>query len=122
MAGKKMIIKQRLHASSILEVVISMVIIVLIFGLAMTIFANVTRSSLSTIQINAQVILRNQLIKAEQQADYVDKILDTAGLKVEEKFKPRFEGSNLLEVQLIAYDENGKQIAELQKVIVTKNE
>ena len=47
MVRGKLRIKSKLAASSIIEVLISMVVIMVVFGIAMMIYANVIQSSLS---------------------------------------------------------------------------
>ena len=52
MAGRKLI-RTKIMASTILEVIVAMVIIVVVFGIAMMIYTNVLRMSLSVKKIQA---------------------------------------------------------------------
>ena len=120
MAGIQINITQRLRASSLLEVIISMVIIVVVFGLAMMMTANITRGSLSTKKIHAQFILKSALMNGEGQKEWVSKTVLIDSVTVEQEVKPYNTG--LLEVHLTAYDTNNEKMAELRKVVIENNE
>jgi Tfp pilus assembly protein PilV len=68
MAGSKLIIQHKLKASTIIEVLISMVIIMVVFGMAMMIYANVIRSSLSVKKVRAEAIL-NEILTNDEKAN-----------------------------------------------------
>jgi hypothetical protein len=122
MAGSKLKIQTRVKASTILEVVVSMVIIILVFGIAMMIYANVLRMSLSVKKIKAQAILQETLIKLEQVPATSNLSFSVDDFRVEQEIKPYNNDSGLTEIHLTAYDDNQQKIAELQKVIVNSNE
>lgn len=117
MAGKKMILKRRLDASSILETVVAMVIIVVVFSTAMIILGNVMKRSVSITQIRAESILREKLQQEEhalvhEPADYR---VDELDIKQEINTLP--DQPDLVSIVLSAYDGHGKKIAELHKMI-----
>jgi len=118
MAGAELIYKDKVKASTIVEVIVSMVIIVVVFGIAMMIYTNVTRMSLSAQKIKAQAILQEELISAEQTKAFSNKSIDTADLRIEQEVAP-FNNDTLLSViHLTAYDLNQNKITELQKLII----
>jgi type II secretory pathway component PulJ len=118
MAGAKLSGKAKIKASSILEVIVAMVIIVVIFGMGMMIYANVTRSSLSAQKIQARAILLEELNKAEQTRGLATQSMDTAGFRVEQEVAPYPDDTLLSVIRLTAYDLNQNKISELQKVIL----
>lgn len=120
MAGIQMNITRRVRASSLLEVIVSMVIIVVVFGLAMMMIANITRGSLSTKKMHAQSILKNMLMNGEGQKDWISKTVTIDSVRVEQEVKPYATG--LLDVRLTAYDANNEKMAELRKVVIENNE
>jgi type II secretory pathway pseudopilin PulG len=122
MAGVKLIHNGRVKASTILEVIISMVIILLVFTIAMMISANVMRSSLSAKKISAQATLHELLIKAEQSKNLTSQTLTVDDLRIEQKIDPDINYPDLWNIHLIAYDINQEKITELQKLIINKNE
>jgi Tfp pilus assembly protein PilE len=118
MAGSKL--NGRVKASTILEVIISMIIIVIVFGIAMMIYTNVLRLSLSTKKLRAQALLQETMLKAEQTTANTTQSLTTDDLRIEQEVSAYNKESNLTLIHLTAYDQNQQKIAELQKVIVTK--
>jgi len=121
MAGRKLIVKSRAKGSTVLEVVISMVIIVLVFSTAMMIYGNVTRMSLSAQKLRAQAMLA-QTMKAVQSTESTQSIKSViAGFTVERTVKPYDGNTQLLEVDLKAYDENNQLLAELSQLILAND-
>jgi Tfp pilus assembly protein PilV len=120
MAGIQL--NKRVAASTLLEVVISMVIILVVFGIAMMIFTNVMRFSTPAKQVRAAAILHDELAKAEGAKAFNTQTLSVAGFRVEETVSQYNEAPGLLLVQLTAFDQNQQQVAELQKIEIAENE
>ena len=118
MAGSKL--NTRVKASTILEVVISMVIIVVVFGIAMMIYTNVLRLSLSAKKMKAQALLQETLLKAEQTSGNTNQSFTIGDFRIEQQADPYNNETNLTAIHLTAFDKNQQKIAELQKVIITQ--
>ena len=122
MAGRKLRIATRVKASTILEVVVSMVIIIAVFGIAMMIYANVIRTSLSGQKIKAQAVL-SQVMKNMGSAELgsnQESVIDD--FTVERSVKPYSGNSELLEIDLKAYDKSHIPLAELHQLIIPNND
>ncbi|MDB5090871.1 MAG: hypothetical protein JWR09_4865 [Mucilaginibacter sp.] len=115
MAGGKL--KRRLPASSILEVIVSMVIIVIVFGIAMMIYTNVLRLSLSVKKLKVQALLQQTMLKAERSTENTTLSVIIGDFRIEQEIKPYQDNAGLTEIHLTAFDANQQKIAELQKVI-----
>jgi Tfp pilus assembly protein PilE len=120
MAGDKL--KYRVEASTILEVIISMVVILVVFTIAMMISTNVVRSSLSVKKIKAQALLQETLARAEQNKENNSQIFTVDDFKIEEKTEAYDNNPALTEIDLVAFDTNQDTVAKLQKVIINQNE
>jgi len=120
MAGIKIRMRYRVSASSLLEVIVAMVIIVVVFGLAMMIAANVSRGSLSVEKLHAQAVLKNVLAEEEGRRDFVSRTISIDSVAVEQEVKPYDAG--LVEIHLTAYDNSNKKMAELRKVVISNDE
>ena len=120
MAGRELNIRSKVPASTILEVVVSMVIIVIVFGIAMMIYNNVLRLSLSSKNIKAEAILQQALLQAEQGRQLAGQSLTVDDFRVEQEIQPYGNDGNLTEIDLTAYDANQQKAAELKKVILNK--
>ncbi|WP_074489923.1 hypothetical protein [Mucilaginibacter polytrichastri] len=110
--------RNRMQASSILEVVIAMVIIVFVIGIALMILSNVLRLSLSVKQVKANAILQQELIKTNQTGNVSDEILHINEWRMEKIFKSSNLGGSLLEADFTLYDQNNTRITELKSMII----
>jgi len=117
MAGIQLNPAERLKASTILEVIISMALIMIVFSIAMGIFANVQRLSLSQKQIHAQAVLKEVLLQAEQLPDITKQTLTVEGISITEEITIYNNNSTLHQVVLVAYDGNQEKIGGLKEVV-----
>lgn len=118
MAGSKL--NRRVKASTILEVIVSMIIIVIVFGIAMMIYTNVLRVSLSVKKLRAQALLQETMIKAEQATGNTNQSLTIDDFRIEQEVTQYNNQSNLTTIHLTAYDQNQQKVTELQKVIISQ--
>jgi len=119
MAGRKLTITRKVAGSTILEVLISMVIIIVVFGIAMMIYSNVTRFSLSAKRIKAEAVLQERLLSIEQSKISLDETVAIGDFQVQQVIKVYRDSSHLSDVHLTAWDDNHQKVAELQKVIIS---
>ncbi len=120
MAGRKLMDRTKVRASSLLEVLIAMIIILLVFSIAMAIFTNVMKLSLSAKKIKAQAILQETMLQAEQLKSPVTQTLTIDSLEIKQEVMPYESNSKLTEIDLTAFDENRQKLAELHKVFLNK--
>lgn len=80
------------------------------------------RSSLSAKKLYAQAVLQDLLIKAEQSQEINTQTVNIDDLRIEQEVKPDINFSNLLNIHLTAYDINSGKIAEVQKIVINRNE
>jgi hypothetical protein len=119
MVGRELTVKGKVKASTILEVLISMIIILIVFSIGMMIFGNVGRLSLSAQKVKAESVLEERLLNAEQSKINLDETVTVGDFQVEQEIKLYNNDSHLSTMHLIAWDNNHIKIAELQKVILT---
>jgi len=100
-----------------LEVVISMVVIVVVFTIAMAIFGNVQRLSLTGKKIKAQAVLKEAFLKPEQHIAVGKQTTTIDEFRVEQEITPYGQSNNLYQISLTAYDNNGEKVAESKNVM-----
>src|ERR1700749_5174102 len=100
MAGSKLTAK--IKSSTILEVIIAMVIMVLVF-------------SLSAKKLRAQAVLKDILLNSTADGN---KSVTAEGFRIEQEIKIYANSPNLWEVHLTSYDDNQLKIAELKEIIL----
>ncbi len=113
-------IKQQVPGSSILEVVISMVIIVMVLGLSLTIYSNVMRQSLPQAKLHAQLAVQQALLQARHQ-EQVATAPDTA-ITIEQEEKLYEEGSRLRSIHVKAFNHDHELLAEGSTIIIKADE
>jgi len=111
-------IKLKARASTLLEVIISMILIMVVFGIAMMIFTNVIRFTTSAKQIRAKAALEDLLVKEEQSKTIASQSIALDEFTIEEAVAAYNNQQNLLLVQLTAFDQNRQEVASAQKVIL----
>lgn len=117
-----MMISKTVRASTIMEVLIAMIMIIVVFGIAMMIFTNVLNSSLSVKKIRAQAILHEMMLNVEKSRNEVSQSVSTDDFRIEQEIKPYNGNVALIDVHLTAFDNNQQKVAELEKVILNKND
>ena len=110
--------KQRLAGSSVIEVIVAMVLIVIVFGLGLMIYTNVIKFSLSTKKIKAGFIVQQLLIKEESNTQITDQHLQAGEFTITEQVSEFNNNDKLLSVHITAFDSNNEQVAEVQKIIL----
>lgn len=122
MAGGKIRLNGKVKASSILEVVIGMVIIVMVFGIAMMIFTRVSSYAVSGKTMRATAILEEEITKIKASGRIKDEDRIYGEFLIRLQIRPYANGQALVVVNLKAFDVGKKLVAELQEIIEKPDE
>jgi hypothetical protein len=107
---------RKVAASSVLEVIIAMVLITIIFGIAMMIFTNVTRMSLSAKKLRAFALIDSTLqATALPQSGTTTQQIDD--FRIELQISTSTAYPDMTEIRATAYDLNQVKITEQAKLI-----
>ena len=118
MDGNKVKGIKRLKSSSLIEVLVSMVIIVIVFSIAMGISTNIFRLSLSFKKLKAQASLNRLLIQLEKKPPHVTQknfIFDE--ISINQVVTKYLNSDNLKVIHLTALDENKEKLGEVKKIV-----
>jgi len=113
-------LNSRVKASTMLEVIIAMVVILVVFVIGMMIFTNVLKLSLSTKKIRAQALLGGFMLNAERAGANSNQLFTVDGFRIQQEASPYKNDSDLTTIQLTAYDQNQQKVAELKKIIIVQ--
>jgi type II secretory pathway component PulJ len=119
MAGKKITLSHRTEASTLLEVVVSMVLIVLVAGIAMSIFGHVSRLSLSAKKAAAYAVLEERMELLEYHPADSSASSSNSDISIEQEIQPYLSNKHLQQVHLTARDAHHNEIASLDKIIIS---
>ncbi|WCT13655.1 hypothetical protein [Mucilaginibacter jinjuensis] len=114
----RFLINKKVQASTMIEMIVAMTVIILVIGLGLMILSNVMRLSLSGKQIKANALLQEELIKTTNSGQVTNESLIKNGWRIDKTFKPNIYGESLLEADFIIYDQNNIKIAHLESIIV----
>lgn len=115
-------LNRKLPASSIVESITAMLIILISFGAGMSIYLNVMSNERLLSKTKTNVLLSNLLEKSIQQHQYIDEVIQVEGLIVEKKIKPHPGYPQHHQLVLQAFDRDNYLIHEVREVIYLPEE
>lgn len=114
MAGTQLI-KSRIKASTVLEVVVAMVIILVVFSIAMTIAARVIQNGTTTQSTRAHALLEDLLVREEQANKFENLQMTTDSVILSQSVSSSIY-AGLIVVTMEAHDKNGRALGQLKKI------
>lgn len=110
-------IKNKIPAFTIIESLVALIITMLVFGLCLLIFINVTKTSDISRRTKAFFILKEYRNKTKSNKDYLDNTFFVDGFRIEKKLMNYHETKDLYQLSLIAFDRTDKKLAEINELL-----
>lgn len=112
---------KHLKASSMLEALVAMVIILGSFVVTCMIYVNVTTSDNNRQKLDAQLLINQMAFKTKQEQNFIDETTETDFLTIEKTVVkyPNTEDLNQLTIRVT--DKEGKLIEEYKELLVINN-
>lgn len=111
-------IKHQLQASTLIEVMVAMMIVMLVFGLAMTLFARIGASQRSALQVRAVAEMQQRLVVMEREQHWLDAEEITEDWRMVVIVRPYRHGDkSLRHVQMETYTNKGFLLGRRDKLI-----
>ncbi|WP_256014128.1 hypothetical protein [Desertivirga xinjiangensis] len=107
----------KLKASTLLEVIVSMIMIMIIFAIATGIVTNISRRSVSLKEIKAMSTLTFFLAKCESAPFITEQTFNYADFIVKRKVLKYRGDDRLREVRVVIYNEDEQKLAEGRKIV-----
>ena len=111
-------LNKKLQASSMLEVITAMVIIMIIFAVATTMFVKVTSSGFTLEKINAQLLLNNKAIDSKLKQNFKEEETKEGEITIKQSIKPYGSNSSLILLHLEAFDNSNKKVADKKELVL----
>lgn len=108
----------KLKASTLMESLVAMIVIMICFVIASMIYTNIINSTNNKLKLDASLLLKEIGIKAKEENNYLDEKFETENLVVQKSVTSYKNSGNLSLLTLIAFDKNGKKIAEQKELII----
>lgn len=118
----KDILARKTDASSLVEVTTALVLLVIIFGVALLVYFNVTTSSLSFRQMKYKLELDHLAEETILARNYISAQIPDGNVTIEKSVDYYNGNEHLLLLTMIARDEQGNVLAEYKRLIYTPDE
>ena len=112
----------KLKSSSLFETLVAMTILVIISGIAMVAFINISRSSVTGEKIKARLYLYDVVEKTKEERNFTDNEYEWNGLMVEQSFTQYDSYSELLIMNVEIKDDRQRIIASHREIIKSDEE
>jgi Tfp pilus assembly protein PilE len=113
---------KRIAAHTLVETIISMAIVMFVFGIAMMIYINVVRTDRIMQRTEVFFKINEILFEAKQTRNYTDKQFEFDTFEIHQKVEAYSGCKNIKKLTVLAVDVDGKLIAEKSELIITSNE
>lgn len=107
-----------LPASSILEVVVALVLVMIIFGISMTLLANVSRSGVSLQQFKGTLLLNELYTSTKDGKTFYDEEINEGGNVIHKKVSKYNKMPHLMLLELEIVNPEGRQLAQRKDLIL----
>ena len=108
---------QNLKASTIIEVITAMVIILTCLGIAMTIFSNMSRDVNDELRILAEIRVNTFAAETKKNNDYTDVTQDFDNIRIQRSILLYPKKPRLKVLFIEAFTTNGKKITDYKEII-----
>ena len=113
----KNILTKRVRASSVMEPVIAMVVLVIVFGIAIGTFSRVFHSGINFRNLKARSELRKWTERVKSDHAFYDEIVIVNGFQLEKKLSTTTDKKFLI-LYVTAKDEEGLLLSEMKELIL----
>lgn len=113
-------VRLKIKASSLIEVIVAMVIMSLSVMTGGMIYLNVIGSSHYVQEMEAELYLQQLIVKIEKEQEFVDKTYETDHFFVVTSFTPYQGKENLIQLNLTAENNQNKQLASIKKLLLIR--
>ncbi|MBO9702110.1 MAG: hypothetical protein J7604_18015 [Sporocytophaga sp.] len=108
----------KIKASSLIEVVVAMVVMVITFGVGMMIYHNILRSGINLQNVKAEMLLSRIAEETVRSKSYFDEDIKEGELIVRKKVGKYQNSTSLLQLEIQVYSKEEKLLAEGNNLIL----
>lgn len=101
-----------------LEVIAAMVIIMVIFAVATSMFVKITGSGFTLEKINANLLLNNKAIDTKLKQDFKEYEIKEGEITIKKHIKPYGSNASLVLLHLEAFDNANKKMADRKELVL----
>ena len=114
------LLTKKIKASTLIEVLVAMIIIMISFGIAMAIYMNVSLSDHLVQKLKAELLLNETAIETKAANSFIDEKTGSDKISIN-KTVTSYNGIPELHLLMLeAFDVNGKKISERKELVIVK--
>ena len=110
-------IDNKVNASSLFETIVALMVIMIVFGIAMTIYVNVMNNSTSLSELKASLKLDELARETKEKKSYFDETIEDESTLIEKKVKKYNDKEGLLLLDIQAFDKTNKRLADRKEIM-----
>ena len=114
------LLTKRIEASTLVESLIAMVVVMVSFGVATTVYVNVMSSGNEMQKLKARTLLQKLAVETKQERLFLDTKMTMDGFVVDKKVVAYNSQKHLFLLKLTAYSATEKQLAVYNELIQTE--
>jgi len=108
----------KLKASSLFETIVALMVTMLVFGIAMTIYVNVLRNSTSLADFKASLRLEQLAKETKESKRFIDESFEEGNVSIEKRVGKYQNKEGLLLLELEAFDQTKRKLAEHKEILI----
>jgi hypothetical protein len=110
-------LKKLLMASTLMEAIVAMVIIMICSGIGLTMFSNLSKDVNDDLRTEAEIRLNSIAIDTKNKRDFTDSTYETENLRIERIFQ-EYKLSKDIRVMIISsYNLSGRKVCDYKEII-----
>jgi len=112
------VLTHKLRASTLLETLIAIVLILICFAIATMVLVNIMQSDNGRLKFHAQTELQAVYLKTIEDKEYIDATIDYEAFHIQKTIEPYRGAPNLYLLKLTATAESKQVLGELKKILL----
>ena len=108
---------KKIKATSIVESLIAIVLIVIVFGIGMRSYLNVTNSTNLIVENRAALVLRQIAERTKATKQYIDQNFEEQGFNIQQQIRPYENYKKIYLLELKAFDPNQKTCGDYKELL-----
>jgi type II secretory pathway pseudopilin PulG len=111
-------LNSRLRASTIIETIVAMVIILICSGVGFSLFTGIARDVNDQLRIEAEIMVNSLAAETKLKKDYSESSFETENLTLHRSVNTYLKKSSVKILLIEAYSLSGKKICEYKELVV----
>lgn len=109
---------KKYQGSTLIEVLVAMVIILICAGMGMSAFANLNKDMNGNLDIQAEINMKKIVVDAKAYKKYTDEVFQFEGIRIEKQFRPYQNEKRLILMNVSAFNNRNIKIGEFKEIIL----